>query len=173
MVGQWRRYGQAMATQFLKPKFKYRQSGFSLIELMIVVAVLEILIAIGTSLYADSTKKAKWTENITMANAVAKQAMTCLQIYGSSCSGMTGSVTPQDIGLTVFPKGKYADEVSLFFAENGWGFHVVVVGSYEAGGYRYDRGYSKLPGDQGYATTQSWRDGIPQEIMKPWPQDGF
>jgi len=173
MVRQWEWYGQAIGAKFLKPRFKYRQTGFTLIELLMAVAVLEILIAIGSASYSDSTKKAKWTENITIANAVAKQAMTCLQIYGSSCSGVTGSVTPQDVGLTVWPKGRYADEVDLFFAESDGGFHVVVVGSFEAGGYRYDRGYSKLPDDQGYATTQSWRDGVPEEIMKPWPQDGF
>nr|NYT98489.1 prepilin-type N-terminal cleavage/methylation domain-containing protein [Stenotrophomonas sp. SbOxS2] len=46
------------------------QKGFTLIELMIVVAIIAILAAIALPAYSDYTKKAKVTEVILAASAV-------------------------------------------------------------------------------------------------------
>ncbi|GAB3378727.1 pilin [Lysobacter fragariae] len=46
-----------------------KQSGFTLIELMIVVAIIAILAAIALPAYSDYTKKAKVSEVITAASA--------------------------------------------------------------------------------------------------------
>lgn len=156
----------------IKSKKSCLSSGFTLVELMITVAVIQILAAIAAPFYADYLKKTKWVENINIAQGVSKQALTCLNIYGSSCTGVTGYIVPRDIGLSEWPTGRYISFFDVFFDGGDGGFHVVIVGTAEVGGYRYDRGYSKQPGG-GYSATKSYRDTMPTYMMRDWPQDSF
>jgi type IV pilus assembly protein PilA len=50
------------------------QKGFTLIELMIVVAIIGILAAVALPAYQDYTVRAKITEGLTMASAAQKAA---------------------------------------------------------------------------------------------------
>lgn len=54
-----------------------KQSGFTLIELMIVVAIVAILAAIALPAYQNYTKKAKYSELVTALSAVKIDTEVC------------------------------------------------------------------------------------------------
>jgi type IV pilus assembly protein PilA len=54
------------------------QKGFTLIELMIVVAIIGILAAVALPAYQDYTTKAKWAENNSGVATVKTAIAECL-----------------------------------------------------------------------------------------------
>ena len=59
-----------------------KQSGFTLIELMIVVAIIAILAAIALPAYQTYTKKARFSEVVVATSAVKTQLEVCQASYG-------------------------------------------------------------------------------------------
>jgi type IV pilus assembly protein PilA len=85
------------------------QKGFTLIELMIVVAIIGILAAVAIPAYQDYTVKAKYQEGPSLASP----AMTAM---GVACSEATlaSTVTNGTLGLPTATaiKGKYTTSVT-------------------------------------------------------------
>lgn len=75
---------------------KQVQKGFTLIELMIVVAIIGILAAVAIPAYSDYTKKAKATELVQGTSALKTAVETCLQ-------ETEGSLTNCDAGSYGIP----------------------------------------------------------------------
>src|SRR5574344_2414325 len=90
--------------------------GFTLIELMIVIAIIGILAAIAIPAYSSYLKKAKFTEVNNVVESVKTPISLCLQEYGikmaTSCTNGTSGFGWK-IGATGDYKTKYVSSVTV------------------------------------------------------------
>ncbi|KMK92082.1 prepilin-type N-terminal cleavage/methylation domain-containing protein [Aeromonas dhakensis] len=70
-----------------------KQSGFTLIELMIVVAIVAILAAIALPAYQTYTKKAKFTEVVAATGAAKTAIEVCSQAGSAPAACVTAATT--------------------------------------------------------------------------------
>ena len=72
---------------------KSNQQGFTLIELMIVIAIIGILAAIALPAYQNYTKKAKYSEVVAAMGGVKASVEVCNQVKGglTNCTTTAGA----------------------------------------------------------------------------------
>ncbi|GAB1231609.1 prepilin-type N-terminal cleavage/methylation domain-containing protein [Ferrigenium sp. UT4] len=91
---------------------KQIQKGFTLIELMIVVAIIGILAAVAIPAYSDYTRKAKFTEVVQATQAVKTAVELCLSDENGAVDnclpGGTGGVPANNAS---YPNSKYIQSV--------------------------------------------------------------
>lgn len=95
-----------------------KQAGFTLIELMIVVAIVAILAAIALPAYQSYTKRAKFTEVIAATGPAKTAFEVCVQAYSGSsiesdcaaavAAAVSGSVTTGRVGSVTYDTATHA-----------------------------------------------------------------
>ena len=105
---------------------KQVQRGFTLIELMIVVAIIGILAAIAIPSYQDYTARAQVAEAVTLGSSFK----TGLAEFHQTTGGFSGALKPTQIATTT--SGKYVGNVT--FASGATGGTITIVSVMKAGG---------------------------------------
>src|SRR5712671_6112438 len=89
------------------------QKGFTLIELMIVVAIIGILAAIAIPAYQDYTIRAQVTEGLNLAGSLKAEVAEFYAQYGQWPTAVTGVAGTLGHAATEIPSGKYVSSVNI------------------------------------------------------------
>jgi type IV pilus assembly protein PilA len=141
---------------------KSAQKGFTLIELMIVVAIIGILAAVAIPQYKDYVSRSKWAGNVTEISSLKKQIGLCMQEennVGTQCD------TAGELQLAGLPTPKNGGAVTL--SSTATSVTISFAGTADVGGYVYAAtGAQDAASATNFIWTKAAADTIPANIMK-------
>ena len=96
---------------------KQVQKGFTLIELMIVVAIIGILAAVAIPAYSDYTIKAKVGNALSAVGSVKTAVGLCMQEAGGAVADCDTTATGAVTGIPVFTATKEVESATVVDGE--------------------------------------------------------
>ena len=159
----------------MKRSMQKVQQGFTLIELMIVVAIIGILAAVALPAYQDYTAKSKWAVNLAELDGIKQAIKGCMNDKvndGTLCDSVT-ELNAFGFPGTALPTPKYGTIVALTGAANSAGgandgsVKVIFTGNAEIGGFVYDSTCAmNTGGNIACLKTSGGTDTIPEKFLK-------
>jgi type IV pilus assembly protein PilA len=141
---------------------KKAQAGFTLIELMIVVAIIGILAAVAIPAYQDYITRAKWADTVASTSPLKLAIAECLQ---NSAGVSTNCLTATELGLAAIPTPKYGSQFAVT-APTTSTVLVSTTGTAEVGGYVYAASGTMDASGTKLVWANGTGDNIPTKIMK-------
>jgi len=147
------------------------QKGFTLIELMIVVAIIGILAAIAIPQYQNYVTKSRWSANLSSVSSLKTAIGLCMQ---ENAGNGTLCDSASELGLDALPTPQYATGATTLTgtAATTTGtpapgkVRIAFTGSAAAGSYVYTADCTQDAGGNNLACTAvSGTDTIPTKIL--------